>query len=90
MFIGYIFDYLQLFNFVCIQSIVWKRYSDFKNLHRSLFVTHRDLYLPGKFPAFIKPKVFGKFLHMSVQSSSSMHDVLLSSSTHKLCQNVTF
>nr|XP_009860617.1 ribosomal protein S6 kinase delta-1-like [Ciona intestinalis] len=43
------------------ESIVWKRYNDFKTLHHELFVLHRELYLPGRFPFFVKPKLFGRF-----------------------------
>ncbi|XP_078493150.1 ribosomal protein S6 kinase-like 1 [Ciona intestinalis] len=43
------------------ESIVWKRYNDFKTLHRELFVLHKELYLPGRFPFFVKPKLFGRF-----------------------------
>lgn len=43
------------------ERFVWKRYSDVSNLYRTLLSLHRSLYLPGKFPAFVKPKIFGRF-----------------------------
>ncbi|XP_076872587.1 ribosomal protein S6 kinase delta-1 isoform X2 [Brachyhypopomus gauderio] len=46
-----------------IQEItVWKRYSDFKKLHRDLWQIHRNLYRQTElFPPFAKAKVFGRF-----------------------------
>nr|CAB3265769.1 ribosomal protein S6 kinase delta-1-like [Phallusia mammillata] len=43
------------------ESVIWKRYNDFKSLHQQLFRIHREIYLPGKFPLFVKPKIFGRF-----------------------------
>jgi len=43
------------------QSYILKRYNEFRNLHRSLFKIHKDLYLPGDFPDFVKPQLFGRF-----------------------------
>ncbi|XP_062406597.1 ribosomal protein S6 kinase delta-1 [Sardina pilchardus] len=46
-----------------IQEItVWKRYSDFRKLHRDLWQIHRHLFLHSDlFPPFAKAKVFGRF-----------------------------
>ncbi|XP_063222280.1 ribosomal protein S6 kinase delta-1 [Bacillus rossius redtenbacheri] len=41
--------------------VVWKRYSDFKNLHRELKIKHKKLHLKDTFPAFVKAKFFGRF-----------------------------
>uniref|UniRef100_H2ZBN8 Protein kinase domain-containing protein n=1 Tax=Ciona savignyi TaxID=51511 RepID=H2ZBN8_CIOSA len=43
------------------EQVVWKRYNDFKYLHRDLFILHKELYLSGRFPGFVKPKIFGRF-----------------------------
>ncbi|CAK8692081.1 unnamed protein product [Clavelina lepadiformis] len=42
------------------ESFIWKRYTDFKNLHRCLFSIHKDLYLSGKFPTLTKLNFFEK------------------------------
>ncbi|KAJ8356714.1 hypothetical protein SKAU_G00195080 [Synaphobranchus kaupii] len=46
-----------------IQEItVWKRYSDFRKLHRDLWQIHRNLFRQSElFPPFAKAKVFGRF-----------------------------
>ncbi|XP_059490241.1 ribosomal protein S6 kinase delta-1 [Neocloeon triangulifer] len=41
--------------------VVWKRYNDFKKLHRELQSRHEKLYLKGTFPPFSKPSLFGRF-----------------------------
>ncbi|XP_022249312.1 ribosomal protein S6 kinase delta-1-like isoform X2 [Limulus polyphemus] len=43
------------------QIIVWKRYNDFKVLHKALLTIHRNLHLKGKFPPFAKSTFFGRF-----------------------------
>ncbi|XP_076314285.1 ribosomal protein S6 kinase delta-1 [Tachypleus tridentatus] len=43
------------------QVIVWKRYNDFKVLHKALLTIHRNLHLKGKFPPFAKSRFFGRF-----------------------------
>lgn len=44
------------------EIIVWKRYSDFKKLHKDLWQIHRNLYRhTDLFPPFAKAKVFGRF-----------------------------
>jgi hypothetical protein len=40
--------------------IVWKRYNDFKKLHKELKTKHQKLYLQDKFPVFAKAKFFGR------------------------------
>ncbi|MFT7810655.1 ribosomal protein S6 kinase delta-1-like [Arapaima gigas] len=46
-----------------VQEItVWKRYSDFRKLHRDLWQIHKNLYQQSElFPPFAKAKVFGRF-----------------------------
>ncbi|XP_066554137.1 ribosomal protein S6 kinase delta-1 [Amia ocellicauda] len=46
-----------------VQEItVWKRYSDFRKLHKELWQIHRNLYRQSElFPPFAKAKVFGRF-----------------------------
>ncbi|KAI1897237.1 hypothetical protein AGOR_G00081230 [Albula goreensis] len=46
-----------------VQEItVWKRYSDFRKLHKDLWQIHRNLYRQSElFPPFAKAKVFGRF-----------------------------
>ncbi|XP_030637244.1 ribosomal protein S6 kinase delta-1 [Chanos chanos] len=46
-----------------VQEItVWKRYSDFRKLHRDLWQIHKNLYRESElFPPFAKAKVFGRF-----------------------------
>ncbi|CAB3364976.1 Hypothetical predicted protein [Cloeon dipterum] len=43
------------------KMVVWKRYNDFKKLHRELQSRHEKLYLKGAFPPYCKPSVFGRF-----------------------------
>ncbi|XP_034777308.2 ribosomal protein S6 kinase delta-1-like isoform X4 [Acipenser ruthenus] len=44
------------------EIIVWKRYSDFKKLHKDLWQIHKNLYRQSElFPPFAKAKVFGRF-----------------------------
>ncbi|XP_048456944.1 ribosomal protein S6 kinase delta-1-like [Rhincodon typus] len=41
------------------EIVVWKRYSDFKKLHKELWQLHKTLYRhPELFPPFAKGKVF--------------------------------
>ncbi|KAG5277543.1 hypothetical protein AALO_G00118820 [Alosa alosa] len=46
-----------------VQEItVWKRYNDFRKLHRDLWQIHRNLFRHSElFPPFAKAKVFGRF-----------------------------
>lgn len=49
------------FNLFSFQIIVWKRYSDFKKLHKELWQIHRNLFRHSElFPPFAKGIVFGK------------------------------
>uniref|UniRef100_A0A803Y2T2 PX domain-containing protein n=1 Tax=Meleagris gallopavo TaxID=9103 RepID=A0A803Y2T2_MELGA len=42
--------------------VVWKRYSDFKKLHKDLWQIHKNLYRHTElFPPFAKAIVFGRF-----------------------------
>ncbi|XP_046401775.1 ribosomal protein S6 kinase delta-1 isoform X2 [Ischnura elegans] len=41
--------------------VVWKRYNDFKKLHKELLIKHKKLHLKDKFPSFAKAKFFGRF-----------------------------
>ncbi|XP_027466587.1 ribosomal protein S6 kinase delta-1 isoform X3 [Zalophus californianus] len=44
------------------EIIVWKRYSDFKKLHRELWQIHKNLFRHSElFPPFAKGIVFGRF-----------------------------
>lgn len=50
-----------LFYFVLLQIVVWKRYSDFKKLHKELWQIHKHLFRHTElFPPFAKAIVFGK------------------------------
>ncbi|CAL1292451.1 unnamed protein product [Larinioides sclopetarius] len=40
---------------------VWKRYNDFKKLHKALSTLHQNLYLKEPFPPFAKTRFFGRF-----------------------------
>ncbi|XP_012589654.1 PREDICTED: ribosomal protein S6 kinase delta-1 [Condylura cristata] len=45
-----------------VKIIVWKRYSDFKKLHKELWQIHKNLFRHSElFPPFAKGKVFGRF-----------------------------
>lgn len=43
------------------QVTVWKRYNDFKKLHKALFTIHQSLHLKDIFPPFAKARFFGRF-----------------------------
>ncbi|ODM99713.1 Ribosomal protein S6 kinase delta-1 [Orchesella cincta] len=57
--------------------VVWKRYSDFKKLHKELEQIFKQLYLKGEFPAFPKAKVFGRFEHEVVEERRNAALILL-------------
>lgn len=38
--------------------VIWKRYNDFKKLHKELKIRHQKLHLGDKFPPFVKAKFF--------------------------------
>ncbi|XP_038074730.1 ribosomal protein S6 kinase delta-1-like isoform X1 [Patiria miniata] len=44
-----------------VETVVWKRYNDFKKLHKALAQLHFNLRRPEKFPVFAKAKFFGRF-----------------------------
>lgn len=44
-----------------IEVVTWKRYSDFKKLHKSLTKLHHSLHLKGAVPSFPEAKLFGRF-----------------------------
>ncbi|CAG5123035.1 unnamed protein product [Candidula unifasciata] len=43
------------------EVVCWKRYNDFKVLHKSLLALHKALHRRDQFPEFAKPKLFGRF-----------------------------
>ncbi|XP_066282997.1 ribosomal protein S6 kinase delta-1-like [Branchiostoma lanceolatum] len=43
------------------QVVVWKRYNDFKKLHKALFARYKHLARSEPFPTFAKAKIFGRF-----------------------------
>lgn len=43
------------------EIIVWKRYNEFKKLHKCLRAIHSNLHLLGSFPSFPKATIFGRF-----------------------------
>ncbi|XP_046571103.1 ribosomal protein S6 kinase delta-1-like [Haliotis rubra] len=43
------------------ETIIWKRYNDFKQLHKAMFNLHKALHRREEFPQFAKPKLFGRF-----------------------------
>ncbi|XP_059179556.1 ribosomal protein S6 kinase delta-1-like [Physella acuta] len=43
------------------ELICWKRYNDFKTLHKALLALHKALHRKDQFPEFAKPKLFGRF-----------------------------
>ncbi|BFZ07313.1 hypothetical protein BsWGS_10351 [Bradybaena similaris] len=43
------------------EVVCWKRYNDFKILHKSLLALHKALHRRDQFPEFAKPKLFGRF-----------------------------
>ncbi|XP_035384730.1 ribosomal protein S6 kinase delta-1 isoform X6 [Electrophorus electricus] len=62
-----------------IQEItVWKRYSDFRKLHRDLWQIHRNVYRqPELFPPFAKAKVFGRFDESVIEERRQCSEDLL-------------
>eukprot|EP00058_Branchiostoma_floridae_P011686 XP_002597174.1 hypothetical protein BRAFLDRAFT_203437 [Branchiostoma floridae] len=41
--------------------VVWRRYNDFKKLHKALSARYKHLARSEPFPAFAKSKIFGRF-----------------------------
>uniref|UniRef100_A0A3B4D2I0 Ribosomal protein S6 kinase delta-1 n=1 Tax=Pygocentrus nattereri TaxID=42514 RepID=A0A3B4D2I0_PYGNA len=62
-----------------VQEItVWKRYSDFKKLHKDLWQIHRNLYRQSElFPPFAKAKVFGRFDESVIEERRQCSEDLL-------------
>ncbi|XP_064195326.1 ribosomal protein S6 kinase delta-1 isoform X2 [Anguilla rostrata] len=62
-----------------VQEItVWKRYSDFRKLHRDLWQIHRNLYRQSElFPPFAKAKVFGRFDESVIEERRQCSEDLL-------------
>ncbi|XP_014767831.1 ribosomal protein S6 kinase delta-1 isoform X1 [Octopus bimaculoides] len=46
---------------------VWKRYNDFKRLHKSMLALHKALHRKEDFPEFAKPKYFGRFTESVIE-----------------------
>ncbi|KAM3930038.1 ribosomal protein S6 kinase delta-1 [Leptodactylus fuscus] len=62
-----------------VQEIVtWKRYSDFKKLHRDLWQIHKNLFRQTElFPPFAKAKLFGRFDECVVEERRQCAEDLL-------------
>ncbi|KAF4092084.1 hypothetical protein AMELA_G00016890 [Ameiurus melas] len=62
-----------------VQEItVWKRYSDFKKLHKDLWQIHKNLYRQSElFPPFAKAKVFGRFDESVIEERRQCSEDLL-------------
>ncbi|XP_019630767.1 PREDICTED: ribosomal protein S6 kinase delta-1-like [Branchiostoma belcheri] len=43
------------------EVVVWRRYNDFKKLHKALYARYRNLARSEPFPTFAKAKIFGRF-----------------------------
>jgi len=43
-----------------LQSVTWKRYSDFKKLHKAMFSLHKALHRREEFPPFVKAQLFSE------------------------------
>jgi len=50
-----IFCYVQF-----LQSVTWKRYNDFKKLHKAMFSLHKALHRREEFPPFVKAQLFSE------------------------------
>jgi len=48
-------DYLLI-----VQSVTWKRYNDFKKLHKAMFSLHKALHRREEFPPFVKAQLFSE------------------------------
>jgi len=44
----------------CLQSVTWKRYNDFKKLHKAMFSLHKALHRREEFPPFVKAQLFSE------------------------------
>lgn len=60
------------------ETVVWRRYSDFKKLHRDLAYIHRNLFRRSEeFPAFAKPTIFGRFEAAVLEERRASAEMLL-------------
>uniref|UniRef100_S4RF22 PX domain-containing protein n=1 Tax=Petromyzon marinus TaxID=7757 RepID=S4RF22_PETMA len=61
------------------ETVVWRRYSDFKKLHRDLAYIHRNLFRrrSEEFPAFAKPTIFGRFEAAVLEERRASAEMLL-------------
>ncbi|XP_039594029.1 ribosomal protein S6 kinase delta-1 [Polypterus senegalus] len=60
------------------EVIVWKRYSDFRKLHKELWQIHKNLHRqPELFPPFAKAKVFGRFDEVVIEERRQCSEDLL-------------
>uniref|UniRef100_A0A673VEB7 Ribosomal protein S6 kinase delta-1 n=1 Tax=Suricata suricatta TaxID=37032 RepID=A0A673VEB7_SURSU len=63
---------------VTARIIVWKRYSDFKKLHKELWQIHKNLFRHSElFPPFAKGIVFGRFDETVIQERRQCAEDLL-------------
>ncbi|RWS09025.1 ribosomal protein S6 kinase delta-1-like protein [Dinothrombium tinctorium] len=49
------------------EIVVWKRFNDFKQLHKALQRLHQNLHLKGTFPKLPESKIFGRFKHEVIE-----------------------
>ncbi|XP_066451156.1 ribosomal protein S6 kinase delta-1 [Eleutherodactylus coqui] len=60
------------------EIVTWKRYSDFKKLHRDLLQIHKNLFRQTElFPPFAKAKLFGRFDECVVEERRQCAEDLL-------------
>uniref|UniRef100_A0A8C4NDG8 PX domain-containing protein n=1 Tax=Eptatretus burgeri TaxID=7764 RepID=A0A8C4NDG8_EPTBU len=60
------------------ETVVWRRYSDFRKLHRDLLYIHRNLFRKEEeFPPFPKPTVFGRFEEAVIKERRKSAEELL-------------
>ncbi|XP_063775133.1 ribosomal protein S6 kinase delta-1 [Pseudophryne corroboree] len=60
------------------EIVIWKRYSDFKKLHRELWQIHKNLFRQTDlFPPFAKAKLFGRFDECVVEERRQCAEDLL-------------
>uniref|UniRef100_A0A8C2R4T4 PX domain-containing protein n=1 Tax=Capra hircus TaxID=9925 RepID=A0A8C2R4T4_CAPHI len=63
---------------VTARIIVWKRYSDFKKLHKELWQIHKNLFRHSElFPPFAKGIVFGRFAETVIEERRQCAEDLL-------------
>ncbi|RWS22246.1 ribosomal protein S6 kinase delta-1-like protein, partial [Leptotrombidium deliense] len=49
------------------EIVVWKRFNDFKQLHKALSRLHQSLHLKGVFPKLPESKIFGRFTESVIE-----------------------